>query len=126
MLAFQEATGTYASWAYAWALVAPGSVGVTLTLFGLLHRRWDLLDAGLRTAAVGLGLFVGFGLFFENIIGIDEGSQESVLRDALPVMAVALGVVIVIANLLPRRSRVGRPASDAATGTEPPASHPAG
>ncbi len=126
VLAFQSAADAYASWAYAWALVAPGSVGATLILYGLLHRRWDLLDAGLRTAGVGLGLFVGFGLFFENIIGLDEGSQDSVLRNALPVMAVALGIMIVIANLLPRRLRVGRPASRAAAGTEPPASHPAG
>ena len=68
ILAFQAATDTYASWAYAWALVAPGSVGVSLFLYGLLHRRLDLLDAGLRSAAVGLGLFVGFGLFFENVV----------------------------------------------------------
>jgi len=61
ILAFQDSTGAYASWSYAWALVAPGSVGVSLFLYGLLHRRLDLLDAGLRTAAVGLGLFVGSG-----------------------------------------------------------------
>jgi hypothetical protein len=103
LLAFQEATGAWASWAYAWALVAPGSVGVTLSAYGLLHRRWDLLDAGLRTAAVGLGLFVGFGLFFENVIGIDTDHQSTVLRDALPAMAIALGVLIVLMNLLPRR-----------------------
>ena len=60
-LAFQNATGAWASWAYAWALVAPGSVGVTIAAYGLLHRRLDLLDAGLRTAAMGLGLFVAVG-----------------------------------------------------------------
>jgi hypothetical protein len=103
LLAFQNATGAWASWAYAWALVAPGSVGVTLSAYGLLHRRLDLLDAGLRTAATGLGLFVGFGLFFENIVGIDNGHESTMLQSALPVMAIALGALIVLLNLLPRR-----------------------
>jgi hypothetical protein len=122
LLAFQDATGTYASWSYTWALVAPGSVGVTLALFGLLHRRWDLLDSGLRTAAVGLGLFIGFGLFFENILGIDEGQPDTIFRVALPFMAVGLGVVIVIFNLIPNRfrSRVGPDAWTPVDPTTPP------
>ena len=102
ILAFQDSTDTYASWSYAWALVAPGSVGVSILLYGLLHRRLDLVDAGLRTAAVGLGLFVGFGLVFENVIGLDDTSQSTVLHDALPFMAVAMGVVIVLLNVIPR------------------------
>lgn len=113
VLAFQAATDTYASWAYAWALVAPGSVGVSLFLYGLLHRRLDLLDAGLRSAAVGLGLFVGFGLFFENVIGLDDGARTTALRDAMPFLAVALGVIIVVLNVLPRPHRGSdRPAAD--------------
>ena len=104
VLAYQDSSGAYASWAYAWALVAPSSVGLTLTLYGLLHRRMDLLDAGLRTAAVGLGLFVGFGLFFENLIGLDEGRSNTALRNALPMLAVGLGVIIVIRSLLPKRT----------------------
>lgn len=122
ILAAQAATDTYASWAYAWALVAPGSVGVTLTLYGLLHRRWDLLDAGLRTAAVGLGLFIGFGLFFENVAGIDDSSRTTALRNAMPVLAVGLGIVIVILNLLPKRGRRNGYAPDAPKPNEPPAS----
>jgi hypothetical protein len=121
LLAFQAATDTYASWAYGWALVAPGSVGVTLALFGLIHARRDLLDAGLRTTAVGIGLFVGFGLFFENLIGIDDRQSNSVLRDALPAMAVALGVLIVIWNLLPNRSSGRHSAGDGWHAAEPPA-----
>jgi hypothetical protein len=105
VLAYQAATDTYASWAYAWALVAPGSVGVSLALFGLLHRRWDLLDAGVRTASVGLALFVGFGLFFENILGIDDVHPNTALRDALPLMAVVLGIAIVIVNMFGHRPR---------------------
>jgi hypothetical protein len=102
ILALQGRTNTYASWAYAWALVAPGSVGATLFLYGLLHRRFDLLDAGLRSGAAGLGLFIGFGLLFENVLAIDSSDQTPALRDALPFLAVALGVIIIVLNLLPR------------------------
>jgi hypothetical protein len=102
LLAYQDATDTYASWAYAWALVAPGSVGAALFLYGLLHARLDLVDAGLRTAAVGLGLFVGFGLFFEDVVDLGEGNNGGALRDALPIMAVVMGVIIVVLNIVPR------------------------
>jgi hypothetical protein len=126
VLAYQEATGAYATWAYAWALVAPGAVGLTLTLYGLLHRRTDLLDAGLRTAAVGLSLFVGFGLFFENVIGLDEGRSTSDLHSALPLLAIGLGVIIVIVNLLPRRaSRVTPDAWTRVDAAPPPPVPPA-
>jgi len=122
VLAYQEASGAYAVWAYAWAVVAPGSVGVTLTLYGLIHRRMDLLDAGLRTAATGLGLFVGFGLFFENVMGLDEGHSTMVLRNALPVMAICIGVIIVIINLIPRRTARATP--DSWTPVDAPTSPP--
>ena len=55
ILAVQEATGLYATWAYAWALVAPGSVGVGMLLFGSFTGRQDLSTAGIRLAGIGLG-----------------------------------------------------------------------
>jgi len=134
LLAYQESAHAYATWAYAWALVAPGSVGLTLTLYGLIHRRMDLVDSGLRTAAVGLGLFVGFGLFFENVIGLDDGQSASALQTALPILAVGLGVIIVIMNLIPRRTvrvspeawtQVQTPPQPPPTAAPPPAAPPA-
>ena len=38
VLTFQSATGLWGTWAYAWALVAPGGVGLALVLYGLLTR----------------------------------------------------------------------------------------
>jgi hypothetical protein len=125
VLAFQQATDAWASWAYMWALVAPGSVGVALTAHGLLHGNRDLVDGGLRTMATGLGLFVGFGLFFENVLDIDREASVNVMRDAMPVAAIVLGALIVLINLLPRRSAPApaAPAPNTWTqgGGEPPA-----
>jgi hypothetical protein len=121
ILAWQDASGAYASWAYAWALVAPGSVGFALAAWGLLHRRWDQFDAGLRTMATGLGLFIGFGLFFENVLDIDNGQSSTALRDAFPLLAVGLGVLIVLANLMPKRNS-SRPAESDWMPPTPPAS----
>jgi hypothetical protein len=73
----------------------------------VIHRHWDLLDAGLQAAAVGFGLFVVLGLISENVLGI-SGDRGWMLRNALPAMAVGLGALIVIWNLLPRRSRSDR------------------
>lgn len=125
ILAFQEATGAYASWAYAWALVAPGSVGVALVLWGALHRRGDFVESGLRSLATGLGLFIVFGLLFENVLGLDDGRATTGLRDAMPLMAVGLGVAIVIWNLLPRRAGRTEPVSGEWLPPTPP-TQPAG
>ncbi len=125
ILAFQNATQTYASWAYMWALVAPGSVGVVLFLYGLLHGRPDLLEGGLRTAAVGGVLFVAFGLFFENLIMLDEGGQSTAMRDAMPVLAIVLGVAIVLTSLVaprPRRRAWSDTDRPEGAGTPPPPS----
>jgi hypothetical protein len=66
-------------------------------------------------------LFVGFGLFFENLIGMDDAHSNPTLRDALPVMAVVLGVLIVIWNLLPSRWSGGQTDSDGWHAVDPPA-----
>jgi hypothetical protein len=118
LLAYQDYYDQWASWAYVWPLVAPGSVGVTMTAHGILHRSMDLLDAGLRTAAVGLGLFVGFGLFFVNVIRIDNGRQPEILQRGLPILAIALGLLIVAVALLPRRS--GGESGSSTAGSTPP------
>jgi hypothetical protein len=125
VLASQEATDSYETWSYAWALVAPGSVGVALTLYGLLHRRPEHFDSGLKTAGVGLALFVSFGLFFEVVLNLGDRSG-SLMRDILPYLAIGVGVVIVLLNVLPRPRCQGSvdswsgPAGGDGTG-EPPA-----
>ena len=66
----QDAYGLYATWAYAWALVAPTGPGLAMLLYGLVRGDHELAADGFRTFLVGIGLFLGFAFFFEGVIGI--------------------------------------------------------
>jgi hypothetical protein len=104
VLSFQAATGLYATWAYAWALVAPGGVGVALVLYGLLTGQGDLVRNGMPVLLTGLGLFVAFGLFFEAVLHLSGDALpfgEEILAGGL----VILGAAILLMGLLGRRDR---------------------
>ena len=93
VLSFQAATGLYATWAYAWALVAPGGVGVALVLYGLLTGQGDLVRNGVPVLLTGLGLFVAFGLFFEAVLHLSGDALplgEQILAGGLVVLGAAI------------------------------------
>jgi hypothetical protein len=137
VLAVQDATGAYASWAYAWALVAPGGVGIGLFLYGLLTRRGDLARGGLGSLVTGVVLFlVGF-LFFEGVLHLDGSGFAGLTDVTVPIVIMAIGAAILVGTVLPgpwRRSwpapaRAGSPtwtpgATDARTAPGGPGSPP--
>jgi hypothetical protein len=100
----------YATWAYAWALVAPTGPGLGMLLYGLVHRDGELVGDGLRTTLVGIGLFLGFALFFEGVIGL-SGDPFPNLDQVLPYAVIALGVLLVVLSLfgVGRGGERGRP-----------------
>ena len=104
ILAVQNATGLWATWAYAWALVGPGGTGVGLIGFGLTHRDSGLVTNGIRSLGTGLALFVGFGLFFEGIIGLSGTPFLS--ADLAPVLLIVFGLAILVLGIFrgPRRA----------------------
>lgn len=104
VLSFQAATGLYATWAYAWALVAPGGVGVALVLYGLLTGQDDLLRNGVPVLLTGLGLFVAFGLFFEAVLHL-SGDALPIGEEILAGGLVILGAAILLMGVLGRRDR---------------------
>jgi len=103
VLAFQNATDAYQTWAYAWALVAPGGVGVGLVIYGLLAGQRDSLRAGVPVLLSGLGLFLGFGFFFEGILGL-SGARFVGFENAFAVGLVVLGVIVLVLGVVGRRS----------------------
>jgi len=104
LLAYQSVTGHYASWAYAWALVAPGAVGVGMIMWGLFHLRGSMIRSGLGVLGVGLVLFLAGFAFFEGVLHI--GGERGIAplgRQALPTALIVAGVVLIITRLWPRR-----------------------
>jgi hypothetical protein len=63
LLYYQNATGNWQSWAYAWTLI-PGFVGIGIILMGVLdpESRNQIRD-GLRLTFISLMLFLVFGGF---------------------------------------------------------------
>jgi hypothetical protein len=94
----QEAYGLYSTWAYAWALVAPTAPGFAMLLYGGVRGDHELAADGLRTMLIGLGLFLGFGLFFEGVVGI-SGHRIQNLDQVLPYAAIGLGALLVVLSL---------------------------
>jgi hypothetical protein len=104
LLFYQNVSGHWASWAYAWALVAPGGPGLGQLLYGAAKGRNDLVASGWRTLRVGLIMFVVFGAFFELVLGI---SGFGMGRYAWPVFLIGLGLVLLVSNLF-RQDRYGK------------------
>jgi hypothetical protein len=102
----QDAYGLYGTWAYAWALVAPTAPGVAMLLYGGVHGDRGLVSEGFRTTLTGIGLFLGFGLFFEGVIGV-SGHRIANLDQVLPFAVIGLGLLLVVLSLFGggRRSR---------------------
>lgn len=103
VLAFQNTTDLWATWAYAWALVAPGGVGLGLLAYGLVTGERDAVRSGLPVLGVGLALFLGFGIFFEGVLGLNGMAfvgAETLLAGGL----VVLGLVILASGFLGRRT----------------------
>ena len=94
LLCWQNATGNWESWAYAWALI-PGFVGVGIVLSGLLGGETrQAIRGGGWLIMISLMLFAVFGSFF-GALGL--------AGDYWPVLLIFLGLLILGRSLF--RSR---------------------
>ncbi len=103
LLLYQSFTNHWASWAYAWALVAPTSVGIGIAIAGLWGNDSKAVRAGSGLVIVGLALFLIFGVFFElllNISGLRNGPFGQLL---LPLLLIGAGVLVLAYALVRRR-----------------------
>lgn len=102
LLFFQALTGLWATWAYAWALIAPTSVGIGIAIAGLWGDDAKAVRVGSGMAAVGLVLFLIFGALFEVILNISGLRSGLIGQIFFPVMLITAGVLAVVLALRPR------------------------
>ncbi len=96
LLYWQNATGHWESWAYAWALI-PGFGGVGTMLMGLLSGQWRTVGAGAWTLFVSLVLFAVFGSFLGGL---------GLFGAYWPALLIMLGVLLLVRALLAPRPKV--------------------
>lgn len=105
ILLFQNSTDHFESWAYAWALVFPGAVGIGMILYGTYSGRPGNVRAGLRLLAAGVIIFLTGAAFFEGIIGIGGYHFGRWLGAVAGALIIGLGALLLILNLNPARRR---------------------
>jgi hypothetical protein len=97
ILLYQNATETWDTWAFAWALI-PTAAGVATAVYGLLVDAPDQVTAGSRVAVIGAVLFIAGMWFFSPIL--DTGRPPIELGDWWPLVLVAIGAVIIVSTIL--------------------------
>ena len=95
LLYWQNATGNWDSWAYAWALI-PGFVGVGVILNGLLggEKMRDSLEGGFWLILISMVMFAIFGSFLGGL---------TLFGSYWPVLLIVLGLVVLVRSFLRRR-----------------------
>jgi hypothetical protein len=101
VLLYQDQTGHWESWAYAWALVGPAASGLGLAIWGLRSGDGGDVRNGTWGFLGGLAFFAVGYLFFEGVIGI-SGERLPLPEWSLPALVIGIGVVILIRGMLQR------------------------
>jgi hypothetical protein len=102
VLMVQNLFDLYSTWAYAWALIAPTSIGLAKMVYGALRGWGEEVRMGLTMTGIGAVIFVVAGAFFELVIGLN-GFPVHVSWLCWPGLLIGGGIITLIINLIPRR-----------------------
>lgn len=90
LLFYQNATGDWDSWAYAWSLI-PGFVGLGLLFFSLLSKDHDASKAGVILLFISTVMFMVFGSFL--------GAPDEIIQ-YWPLLLIGLGAWSMVRSLI--------------------------
>ncbi|TMB53264.1 MAG: hypothetical protein E6J50_00890 [Chloroflexi bacterium] len=102
ILFYQNLTGHWDSWAYAWTLIAPGGSGVGMALYGVRVGNAGMVRVGLWQIVTALGLFAAGFLFFEGLVGI-SGRRFPLPNWVLPLAVIVLGLLLLFRGFTARQ-----------------------
>jgi hypothetical protein len=96
LLFYQNVTDHWASWAYAWALIAPAAFGVGKMVYGSVKSDHQAVAEGTRIAGIGLVIFLAGLVFFELIIGIGGFGLSAW---GWPIVLIVIGAALLVRSL---------------------------
>ena len=102
ILLVDRITDQWQTWAYTWTLVVPTAAGVGLWLQGHRSARPELVARGRRLIALGLGLCVAFGVFFELGLNLSGVFPEGYARILVPPAPDRRGAYLLLRQWRPR------------------------
>jgi hypothetical protein len=120
ILFVQNITGQWQSWAYAWALLFPGSIGLGQYLWGKRTGNATAVHSAEKTLWVAVVLFAAFGFFFEVVLGIGGFRLGSAGRIVVPVLLIAAGVAIYVTSTTGGRFSIFQPPAPPQITSAPP------
>jgi len=95
ILAYQNTTNHWESWAYIWALY-PVFAGVAMRYLAHHTQDAEMRQNGRRTTLIGLLMFVVFGAMFE--LFIFNGVGLGVIAPLIPLLMIGAGVFMLLRN----------------------------
>ncbi len=100
VLAYANSTGDWPVWAYAWALVIPGGIGLGVYLQALRDHDQASLRNGRNLLFVSLMIFlIGF-VVFESILGISGRDYFGNFgKAALPALLIIVGAILLVRSI---------------------------
>jgi hypothetical protein len=93
ILFYQQSTGHWDSWAYAWALI-PGAAGLSMATYGVVSGHREFVRNGLWLGGVAAALFAAGFWFFESIF--DSGRVPVDLATWWPAILIAAGLLVTL------------------------------
>ena len=98
LLLYQQSTGHWESWSYAWSLIGPGAAGLGLFGYGLLHRQREMVTTGLWLVTIAAAIFVVGFWFFETLF--ESGRVPVDLGTWWPIGLVGIGVLVLVGGMV--------------------------
>jgi hypothetical protein len=98
LLWYQGVTGTWSSWAYAWALVVPAAGGLAGIIHGTIHANWRHVRDSAGGLVFGLAMFVMLGYVFERWLGFAGFGFDRIAVWVPGVILLGVGVIVLFAG----------------------------
>lgn len=98
ILFYQNFTGRWESWTYAWALIFPTAIGLGRAVEGAWIDDRDRIREGLAWTRIGLVLFAIGGVFFELVVGLGRDTFNQLFW---PALLIAAGAYFLLRRTVP-------------------------